>query len=280
MILILFIFFVACLENTYADAVYKSVTMPVSFSQGEPASIITIGDKTIPLMIDSGASKNFLVLSKRALKNIKVTYTGQTHCFKALDGPYCFKKFIIPIVKIGNFILHDVPGEEMQHLWDANTKGFIETEAAKNGIIGLALLTKFNVLFYFKNKQITYMPFHFIPSNLDLKQCHPVKADFSQGIVANFFFNNKMNKMVLDTGANISIINPKNTNKTLYYCNKDHINDFKNCKIDKIALFADQKPENFYVRSFNLPFDGFIGSTYLLNHRVFIDSFNKTVYFC
>jgi hypothetical protein len=253
--------------------------MPIEFSQGMPSSFVTINNKTIPLLLDSGASKIFLVLSKNVLKDLNVTYTGETHCLRAVDGRYCMKKFIIPSVKVGNFTLRNVPGEELKKLWGGSTKGFIETEASKNGIIGLGLLRQFNVLLDYKNHEITYSLPKTYPKNLNLASCHSVKTDFVHGIVADYFFNNKNNIMVLDTGSNLSIVKP-NANKVFYPCEESHINDFKNCRINKISVFPNQKPEDFYVEDLNLPFDGIIGSAYIQNHKIFIDSAKKVVYLC
>jgi hypothetical protein len=85
--------------------------------------------------------------------------------------------------------------------------------------------------------------------------------------------------MVLDTGSNLSIIKP-NANKSFYPCDKSHENDFKNCRINRFVLLPGQQPEDFYVQNLNLPFDGIIGSDYIQNHKIFIDSHKKIIYFC
>jgi predicted aspartyl protease len=273
------ILFTAQINNTWADNSTSVSTMPLEFSQGLSSTFVTIDNKKIPLLIDSGASKEFLVLSKHALEGLNVTYTGKIHCITALDGRFCMKKFIIPSVKVGNFVMKNVPGEELKRLWGGSQKGFIATEAAKNGLIGLSLLKQFNVLIDYQNHEISYMSYQDYPKNLNLASCHPIKTDFVHGIVADYFFNNKNNKMVLDTGANISVIKP-NANKVFYPCEESHKNDIRNCRINKIAIFPNEKPENFYVEDLNLPFDGIIGSGYIQNHKIFIESSKNIVYLC
>ncbi len=189
------------------------------------------------------------------------------------------RKFIIPSVKVGNFLLRNVPGEELKKLWGGSTEGFIETPAAKNGVIGLEFLRKYNILLDYKNHEITYFQHQTYPKNLNLASCHPVKTDFVRGVVANYFFNNKNNIMVLDTGSNLSIIK-SNADKVFYPCEAEHDNDFKNCRVNKVSLFPNQKSEDFYVQDLNLPFDGIIGSAYIQNHKIFIDADKKVIYLC
>lgn len=256
-------------------------TEPLIFSQGMPSTFVTVGNKTIPLLLDTGASRNSLILTKAALKNFAVTYTGKIHCMTALDKKYCMKEFVIPMVKVGNFVLHNVPGEEMITLWGGHTEGFIQTESSRNGVLGLNFLKQFNVLIDYKQHEITYQPFQTYPSNLDLASCHSAKTNFVNGIVASYSFNNRINKLVLDSGSTVSLIKPAYASKNLLPCDESHVHDFKNCRIDRIRLFSDQKSQDFYLLPMNLSFfDGIIGSTYIQNHKIFIDSFNKLVYLC
>lgn len=105
------------------------------------------------MIFDTGAYKTEITLSPHALKDIHVTYTGKQHCFPAMDGQYCEKEFIIPELKIGDFVLKNVTGQLMPKLWGGHDEGFKATEASRDGVIGLALLSQFNILLDFPHSK-------------------------------------------------------------------------------------------------------------------------------
>jgi predicted aspartyl protease len=267
--------------NLSSAANPNEVTLPLNFSQGLPSTFIYIDDKKIPLLVDTGASKYSIVLSKYALKNLKVIYTGTQSCSKTVDGKVCMKEFIIPTVKIGNIVLHNVAGSELQRLWGGD-KGFIETDASRNGLIGLAFLKKFNFLIDYKNNKIiisTLTSFQ----NFNTRNCSKVKFALDKGILAEFMIDNKKEKLIIDTGSNLSYIKSKKLNQRLLSCDNHYAKEIDNCHQATLKLFSEDGyvgSENFYVSNMYLPFDGILGETFIKKYSLIINSYNKKLYLC
>src|SRR5689334_8855467 len=70
--------------------------VPLQFSQGMASANVVIQGKTIPLLLDTGASQTVIALSPSALQNLKVNFTGEQHCSRTVSGVVCMKGFIIP----------------------------------------------------------------------------------------------------------------------------------------------------------------------------------------
>lgn len=100
----------------------KEAVLPLKFNTGNeihglPSCSIEIQGKNIPVILDTGASKYELALSRYALNNINVVYHAKKECSKTISAEFCAETFIIPKLKIGPFFLHDIKGIVMPKLW-------------------------------------------------------------------------------------------------------------------------------------------------------------------
>jgi hypothetical protein len=257
--------------------------LPIEFSQGLASTYIYIENKKIPLLLDSGASKYSIVLSRSVLNGLKVKYAGTESCSNTIDGKICMKDFLIPTVKVGSLILHNVRGSELQQLWGGQ-KGFIETQAARNGLIGLNFLKKFNIFLNYRNHRIIFTKDKTHPANFDFRNCSRIDFKFDKGLLANITMANKKLKLIIDTGSNLSYLMPGKSPQSSLPCNNKYAKEIDNCHYMKTKVFNSFHnyigKETFYISNMQMPFDGIIGATFIQHHDIFIDSYNRFIYIC
>lgn len=116
-----FIIYIFFHDAIHAEMIQEAV-LPLKFNTGNevhglPSCNIEIQGKNIPLILDTGASKYELALSRYALKNIKVIYHSKKECSKTISSQFCAETFTIPELKIGPFFLYNVKGIIMSKLW-------------------------------------------------------------------------------------------------------------------------------------------------------------------
>jgi hypothetical protein len=181
-------------------------------------------------------------------------------------------------VKIDHMTFHDVKGSEMKKLWGGDDHGFIETEASKNGLIGLKFLKEFNMLLDYKNKKIILTKQQSYPANFDLTKCNKTKFNFAKGIVANMNVKNKKVTLLIDTGATLSYLKPDKFCVTGKRSNENC--NYLSATLKDDRLNKDMGLEKFYLKNFPIPFDGILGATYIQKNLTFIDTYNKLLYIC
>ncbi len=119
--------FLFCLNSAWASQPTQT-TLPLEFNTGNPApygmasAIITIEGKALPIIVDTGAKKYGLALTKEALKKIHVQFTGKFICSNSLTGKHCEKEFIVPEVKLGSFTIKNVIRRQFISTITQNTK--------------------------------------------------------------------------------------------------------------------------------------------------------------
>lgn len=265
-------------------------SLPLQFNTGNPApyglpsTVITIQGKSIPLIFDTGADKDELVLGQDLVKKLKVVFTGKKICGTAVDGKFCGREFIIPEVKLGDFIVKNVKGSEITHLWDSHDNtGFQETAAARNGVIGLALLSKFNILLDYpqakailvqpKNKLFTY--------DID----HWIAIPFSDRLRTSLKLNGKLMTMGWDTGSIPSIIKQSSVQDLKKAACPSNAPYAKDCSGIITTIFQTTKGENlpntwFKIRDIPAaaPFDALLGSNFYANNLIYFDFDHHAVY--
>lgn len=278
----------------FAQSAKSSETMlPLQFDTGNPApygmasTVITIEGKPFPIIVDTGAKKYGLALTKEALSQIHFQFTGKLICSNSTTGKHCEKEFIIPEVKLGTFTVKNVEGILVEHLWGGNDDKFKATEASRNGLLGYALLSKFNILLDYKNSEITLVK----PGNT-VTQYNIAKWSailFDNHLHAKLNADGKLLTFSWDTGAIPSIISRKAAaDFKQMHCpkNNPYKESIDNCLRVNIASLLTTDNEFISNNTWfsvtdipeNAPFDGLIGSNFYANNLVYFDFDNHKIY--
>jgi predicted aspartyl protease len=284
-----FIIYIGFHNVIYAEIIQEAI-LPLKFNTGNevhglPSCIIEIQGKNIPLILDTGASKYELALSRYALKNIKAVYHSKKECSKTISAKFCAETFIIPELKIGPFFLYNVQGIIMPKLWGGNDANFKHTEASKNGVIGLRLLSHYGLLLDYANSRAILTKANIPPQNYDITAWIKIPFNFQGGISTTAKINGEVKKLIWDTGANPSIIRSTDLiNKASRPCPRDAYYNESGCSLIKTQQFSINNeiiPNNWFMLSSlskSMPFDGFVGSNYYEKNVLFFDFNNKFIY--
>ncbi|RUQ92505.1 aspartyl protease family protein [Legionella septentrionalis] len=287
-IVIAFLTYIVFHGALYAEI--KEAVLPLKFNTGNeihglPSCDIEIQGKKIPVILDTGASKYELALSRYALKNINVVYHPKKECSKTISAEFCAETFIIPELKIGPFFLHNIKGIVMSKLWGGNDANFKHTEASKNGVLGLRLLSRYGLLLDYANSQAILTQANIPPKDYDIMSWIKIPFIFQGGILTTAKINGEIKKLIWDTGANPSIIRATNLiSKASRLCPRDAYYNESGCSLIKTQLFSINKeiiPNNWFMLSSldkSIPFDGFVGSNYYEKNVLFFDFNNKFIY--
>lgn len=272
-------------------------SLPLQFDTGNsapyglPSTIITIEGKSIPIILDTGAKKFGLALTKEALKKIHVHFTGKAICSFSRTGEHCYKEIIVPEVKLGHFSVKNVEGILVDEMWDSgyDEKNFKATEASNNGLVGYALLSQFNFLLDYKNSKLTLINANKIPTDYDVSTWTAIP--FSGHFNTKLFVDGKLLTFSWDTGAIPSIISRKAAQSfTQIPCPKDNPyrepGSVDNCfrvELNSLTTMNNEFISNtawFSVSDMpdNVPFDGLIGSNFYANHLVYFDFDKHKIY--
>jgi len=261
------------------------IILPIELTaQGMPVTSIQIQGNDIPLIFDNGASHSSIVLSKELTKklNLKMTPTNKKSCFHSDDGKKtCLKVYTIPELKIGHMTIHDVPCQLMDKLWGGHyDEGFIWFEAAKNGVIGLDLLRQFNVLVDYKTSRAILMKLGEYPHQYDMKNWIKIPFSNKYGMTTIAKINGTDVTLVWDTGANNSIMS--STTKIPAEKKSCAYKENPSCQYFETTTFMvgnKQLPSTkFFIQKNEIPFDGFIGSSFFKEHQVFFDFKNNLLF--
>ncbi len=268
----------------------NETSVPLQFNTGNPSpyglatTTINIQGKNLPVIVDTGASETEIALSEYALRNLHVVFTGKQICFMALDGKHCQKIFIIPKVQIGSFTIENVTGTLMTKLWGGNEKGFKNTEASRNGVIGLGLLSKFNLLIDYPNATLTLIKPYNYPSQYNISNW--VSLPFVEKLKTQLKIDGQIATLYWDTGAVPSIIKrPFASSLNLTPCPSRTSYGQTHClraETQNLETFAGGKLPNTWFMVEDIPsyapFDALIGSNFFHENVVYFDFDNHIIY--
>lgn len=280
--------------NVIAFAQLEQTTLPLSFDSGNPAPYgmastpVKINGKQIPLLVDLGASKEFLALTDHAVKGIHIKYTKTKTCGTSVAGKKCYPDIIISEFKIGQFTLHNVHAVLIHQLWGGNTPKKMPG-AFQYGVIGMKFLSHYNALFDYAHSKLILTRSNRIPSAYPSNDWITIPFIIKDGVMTMSQINgHKPIKLIWDTGAIPSIVNLNNTFGI----------ELKKCPQYFPYLECHQKPYKklIYIQQFSVgnkkipntwfmleklpsfvPFTGLVGDNYFRKNLVFIDFKNKTI---
>lgn len=287
----LFIFLVF-IPKLFAETLQNQTILLLKFNNGNPApygmpstEVIIQGHK-IPLLLDTGATRSSLVLSKNVLKHIHYHFTGKKNCFHAMDGVNCEPEIKIADIQLGSFKIKDVNATIMPHLWDSHHNvGFINSAASENGIIGYELVSKFNLLLDYPHaRAILINPNHHFTKTLE----HSWTAiPFHGKTLTPLILNGKPMLFGWDTGAIPSIIKTSAAqNIPQFPCPSHAPYANKPCKavITKTlkTVSGNKTLPNTWFSLRNIPaqapFDGLFGGNFFMKNQVYFDFQHHIIY--
>lgn len=280
-------------QISFAKSLEVSETvLPLKFNTGNaspyglPSTVIEIEGKSLPIIVDTGDKNSALSLSEKALKNLHVKFTGKTICSKAFDGKNCNKEFIIPKIKLGNFVEKNVKGVLIPKLWGGNDDGFQATEASNNGVIGYPLLSKFNVLFDYAHSKLILVQPGKKPAQYNIEKWRIIP--FNEHLLTKLKLNGKTVTLIWDTGAIPSKISrsiAKNYKQIPVPKNNPYNGGCNKCfmvETTSLTTMEDKILPNTWFSVIDIPsfapFDGLIGSNFYAKNLVYFDFDNRRIY--
>ncbi len=281
----LFLLWVLISYSVCAQQSHKKINdiyvIPLHFESWYPSIIITVQGKKIPLQLDLGSAKTNLTINPSLLKkfNIKANYTGNSKQVSDSQGRRAIiKEFILSNIKIENLTLNNISGYET-HPFPWGTPGKAP-EVAKNGVIGLGLISKYNVIVDYKNKKLILIQGNFILSEYDIHSWLHIPFIFNGNIITRLANENNKINLLWDTGAPINLIQSKvKLFGEIKPCSKDAIYQLEMSQnkctgiITNIAI-NNQSIKNIVFYPYplkGLPADGIIGEPLFKNHIVYIN---------
>lgn len=250
---------------------------------------LTIENKNIPVLLDSGLGTTDIALFPKALKKIKVRYTKEEICGISISGKDCQKVFIIPEIKLGDLVVHNVRGVAAMTGGDEEYKqklGKTSKDTFEEGLLGFHFLKKFNVfLDYQRQKMILLHDYSYPDFSLKnwMKIPFETKNDFigTNGTLAGLPI-----RLTWDTGAAPSKIKKISAlrGKT-FPCPENYNTVAKSpqCyKANDLKIDNQYMPASIFVYSLELPdiapLDGFIGANFHYENRLFFDFKQHLIY--
>ncbi len=133
---------------------YIKTELPLTFVGYESRyAAVTVGIQghEYRLILDTGSPNEAIALTREALANLDVRYTGKARVFRdAYGSRYESREFVIPSMELGDLELRNVVGNERHR-----------SVYGLDGAIGLELLDRFDVLIDYSAGMLTlYRPEH------------------------------------------------------------------------------------------------------------------------
>lgn len=243
-----------------------------------PTTKIIIENKEYVVRIDLGSKKQ-LFLSKDNLSKLQKNELKEKFQWRDFKGNhYSTSDYILPKVKLGNFILKKMNVSEVSEECEKNTKIACNPELS-NQLIGRPIFEKFKILLDFKNDRIIITD--------DFEELKKLGFDISSflkvpctmgrtGLILQVNTDLGKKRLSIDTGATRTLLrDPKNIHLEQKYgipCFYSEKFSIENVNFGPQDIFLlDVTPELTEI-------DGFLGMDFLKNHVMYIDFPNKVVY--
>ena len=216
------------------------------------------------------------------LNNVK--YTRKTQTVRDLQGRKAtLREFILPKIQMAGLVINNIKGIET-HPFPWGSGSDEPPESAKNGVIGLGFVAKFNIIIDYKNAKLILIKGDGFPPGYDIFSWKKIPFTMSRGNVitsANRLNSSKKKLSLLwDTGVPFNFIKPASTTfGEIKSCTKIIVDkpgdNLKECN-EIITTFImgnyHFKNMNFHIDSMKgLPADGIIGEPFFKTHAVYIN---------
>ena len=122
-------------------------TVPLLLADDLPYVTLDVGGQPVTVRFDSGAWDSGVGLTTADVERTKVTFTGTTRWQNTMGDVLSARKFVIPEVRLGALVLHDVPGNEVVFAPDY-------APPKRDGQLGFAFLRNYTVVVDFAGRQL------------------------------------------------------------------------------------------------------------------------------
>lgn len=241
-------------------------SIPVTLGpRNQPIIDVSVEGITHPFNLDLGSSVAFS-LSEKILQKIDRTKYGTSTWFDFRGNPYESPLYIIPEIKIGNLIFSNVFANRDSEDFHANAT--IEGDPQQfPGVIGLPILEKYNLFLDFPRSKIYASNDHLSLQKRGLLSQNLLSIPFtphSDGIILNVETDTGIQRLMIDTGATLTVMRTSHPTFTKKFCIMGH--DFG----ERSIKVLDLSPQ--------FDFDGSIGMDFIKEHPIFIDYVNKVIF--
>ncbi len=264
-------------SQVYAQSIYTD--LDITFETFLPREIsrpfvnAKIQGQSIKLLFDTGFEPAPIALKKELLDVLSVEHLDEKQCARdAFGHKKCSNLFLIKELILGDLVLKNVRGIVL----DDDNIFSNDDDPTKLGLIGLPLISEFNVLLNYPNNKIILSRAP-IQDDESLVEQSRLKFSLNGTIQTDLIIDGSVHKLLWDTGA-FSILSGQLINKM----------NQENCPVllDENIKCLDTtyqkdfiyplQPTWFYLIPFSteLNVDGFVGSQYFHRYPVKMD-FNK-----
>lgn len=254
--------------------------VPLTFVNGLPFATVKIGSTESRLMIDSGGSLSISIPEKTVRESGSVRLLDQKTKFRDIKGQvYEVQNFVAERVAVGATELGPVDGQ-IHVQWGGAPEGPEAelTQARKAGAIGLAAFGKRPVMFDYQLAKISvYEPGERLQAAEEGWQTLRLESG-KIGPNVTLIVNGKPLKFVLDTGAQLNLVNNKSLAHVAEGLLCPHTSKRpNNCdprELGVVQYGGGQSLGKLRAERIDLngaPFDGILGAPFFQSHKVLFD---------
>jgi len=254
--------------------------VPLTFINNIPFVTVTVGAVSSRLMIDSGGALGLSLPEKTISQSGAVTLLDQKTKFADLQGKvYEVRNFIADPVVVGKSGLGPVDGR-VHVQWGGAAEG-LEAELTKArgaGAIGLAAFGRRPLMFDYRLRTLAmYAPGE--GPQADQQDWQALRLEYGkEGPNVALTVNGKALKFVLDTGAQVNLVNAQSMapGTTASRC-LPKTADTRDCDPRDLGQVQDSAGRSLgrlaaeRVSLAGAPFDGILGAPFFERYRVLID---------
>jgi hypothetical protein len=144
---------------TPAMDAFVSAEIPILFEAGFPWFVIRSGNDSVEVFLDTGAGQVGVGLPAETVRSLRLEEFGLTRTLKTNAGAIRYKRSILPEARFGGIVFRDV-------VCDRIRPDTVPSPAGR-GIMGLALLRRFNVLFDYGGSRLLLLRPGCFPAHFD-----------------------------------------------------------------------------------------------------------------
>lgn len=253
-----FIFAVAVCRQ----AVAAPDVVPLEFVNGIPFMNVSVGAASSRMMFDSGGKLGISLSAATISQSGSVKVLDEKKKFQDLQGKvYETQRVIAEKVIVGSTMLAPVNGQvHMQ--WGGAPEGPEAelTRARAGGAIGLEAFENFPLMFDYKQRTLSILDANQL-AEMGPQKWRILDLKFgAEGPMVTLRADGKLLKFVLDTGAQVNLINygaACNTNQA--------------CELRDMSGALNLTTKIHRIKLDGAPFDGILGAPFFRGHRVVFD---------
>jgi hypothetical protein len=267
---------------TPAMDAFVSAEIPLQFEQGYPFLVLRSGMDSMEVFLDTGAGQVGVGLPPETVRSLRLEESGRTRTLKTNAGSIRYKQAVLREARFGGIVFRDVVCDQVMPPAGSESPG--------RGIMGLALLRRFNVLFDYGDSRLVLLKAGRFPADFESSEWRriPFTDDPDgmmipgrpEGISGDL-------KWCLDTGAiarnpegteYYNLMKPKHFRGWAGAAEKDGRLFFRGHAFLSGGIRIDSL--NFLGHDFGEPggVNGFLGADFFMKNRVLADFANQALW--